>query len=74
MKRLLILSALCPSLFALASCQSTASNERIGQLVSLAITAAERRGVISPEDAADIRAAKTIILPPPSTIQVASGK
>jgi hypothetical protein len=33
----------------------------VAALVSLAIASAERRGVISPEDAADIREAKTIL-------------
>jgi hypothetical protein len=46
------------------SCQTPAENERLSALVGFAINAAERRGIISAEDAADVRAAKVIVLDP----------
>lgn len=49
---------------ALASCKTAADTQRLGSLVNLAIAVAEKRGAISSQDAADIRAAETIILPP----------
>lgn len=73
MKRIALLITLASALVT-TSCQSTADSDRVGALVSLAISSAERRGVISPEDAADIREAKTIVLPPSAQIDVASGK
>jgi uncharacterized lipoprotein YmbA len=57
----------------LASCSTPEKNARLGSLVDLAITVAESRGAISAKDAADIRAAETIILPP-TTIEATSGK
>lgn len=70
----IILACLC--LLTLPSCQNTAGNQRIGSLVNLAVDAAEFRGVITPADAADIRAAKAIILPAPEApaIDAGSGK
>lgn len=56
-----------------ASCSTPEENARLGSLVDLAITVAESRGAISSKDAADIRAAETIILPP-TTIETTSGK
>lgn len=47
----------------LVSCSTPAENQRLGQLVNLAITVAEQKGKISPEDAQAIRDAKTIVLP-----------
>lgn len=52
------------ALLALPACQNTADTQRLGALVSLAITTAAARGVITPQDAADIRAAQAILLPP----------
>ena len=49
---------------ALSSCSTPAQNARLGQLVNLAVSVAEARGTITAQDAADIRAAETIILPP----------
>jgi uncharacterized lipoprotein YmbA len=57
----------------LASCSTPEENARLGSLVDLAIAVAESRGAISAKDAADIRAAETIILPP-ITIEATSGK
>lgn len=57
----------------LVSCQTPAQNARLGSLVSLAVAAAEARNLITAQDAADIRAAETIILTP-STIETTSGK
>lgn len=48
--------------WALVSCQTTAENERLARLGDIAITYAERRGVISPTDAADIREAGIIVI------------
>lgn len=60
----------------IASCSTPAQNARLGQLVNLAVSIAEARGAITAQDAADIRAAETIILPPasPATIETTSGK
>lgn len=69
---LLILSAAV-----LTSCSTPEQNERLGQLVTLAVDLAEKRGQITPADAAAIRDAKTIILPSPAAlpaIDVTSGK
>lgn len=57
----------------LTSCSTPEKNARLGSLVDLAITVAESRGAISAKDAADIRAAETIILPS-TTIETTSGK
>lgn len=57
----------------LTACQTPAQSERLGSLVSLAISIAESRGVITAQDAADIRAAETIILPP-TQVETTSGK
>ena len=46
----------------LVSCQTQAENERLARLGDIAITYAERRGVISPTDAADIREAGIIVI------------
>ena len=48
--------------FGLVACKTTAENERLARLGNLAITYAERRGVISPTDAADIREAGIIVI------------
>lgn len=48
--------------WALVSCQTQAQNERLARLGDIAITYAERRGVISPTDAADIREAGIIVI------------
>lgn len=59
----------------LCSCATPEQNERLGQLVNLAISVAERRGVLSSKDAEDIRDAKTIVLPPATSAEPpASGK
>jgi uncharacterized lipoprotein YmbA len=57
----------------LASCSTPEKNARLGQLVNLAVSVAEARGSITAQDAADIRAAETIILPS-TTIETTSGK
>lgn len=66
----LVLIALC-----LCACKTTEQNARLGSLVNLAVSVAEARGAITPQDAADIRAAETIILPPAAAkIETTSGK
>ena len=63
MKNIATLATLILAL-ALASCTTPEQNARVGQLVNLAVSVAEARGAITAQDAADIRAAETIILPP----------
>lgn len=67
----LLIATLC--LLSLPACSTPEQNARLGQLVTLAIDLAEKRGAITPADAEAIRAAETIILPPPA-IDAASGK
>ena len=63
MKRAILITLLVQSFgFGLVACQTQAENEPLAQLGSLAITYAERRGVISPTDAADIREAGIIVI------------
>jgi hypothetical protein len=52
----------------LVACSTPAQNERLGQLVNLAVDVAVKRGAITPADAEAIRAAETIILPPPAAV------
>lgn len=71
----LLIATLC--LLSLPACSTPEQNARLGQLVTLAIDLAEKRGAITPADAQAIRAAETIILPPPAAlpaIDVTSGK
>lgn len=71
----LLIATLC--LLSLPACSTPEQNARLGQLVTLAIDLAEKRGAITPADAEAIRAAETIILPPPAAlpaIDVRSGK
>lgn len=71
----LLIATLC--LLSLPACSTPEQNARLGQLVTLAIDLAEKRGAITPADAEAIRAAETIILPPPAAlpaIDVTSGK
>lgn len=58
----------------LCSCQNPADNARLGALTGLAISFAESRGKLSPQDAAAIRAAQTIILPPAAVESPPLGK
>lgn len=51
-------------LLTLPACSTPEQNARLGQLVTLAVDLAEKRGALTPTDASAIRAAKTIILPP----------
>lgn len=57
----------------LVSCKTTEQNARLGSLVNLAVSVAEARGAITPQDAADIRAAETIVLPT-TAAPIATGK
>lgn len=71
----LLIATLC--LLSLPACSTPEQNARLGQLVTLAIDLAEKRGAITPADAEAIRAAETIILTPPAAlpaIDVSSGK
>lgn len=63
--KLLIIS-LC--LLTLPACSTPEQNQRLGQLVNLAVDVAVKRGAISPDDAEAIRSAETIILPPPAAL------
>lgn len=66
---------LCSLPLLLLSCSTPEQNARLGSLVNLAVSVAEARGAITPQDAADIRAAETIILPPAAAkIETTSGK
>lgn len=70
------LSLLILATAALVSCKTPEQNQRLGQLVSLAVTLAEQRGAITPADATAIRVAKTIIIPAETALPAitASGK
>lgn len=71
----LLIGCLC--LLSLPACSTPEQNARLGQLVTLAVDLAEKRGAITPADAEAIRAAETIILPSPAAlpaIDVTSGK
>lgn len=58
MKRAILIILLVQSFgWLLVSCQTPAENERLARLGDIAITYAERRGAISPTDAADLRSA-----------------
>ncbi len=59
----LILAALC-----LASCKTAEQNARLAELVKLSVSIAESRGAITSQDAADIRAAETIVIHPAAVI------
>ncbi len=68
----ILLTLLCQGFLAgLVACKSAAENERLARLGNLAITYAERRGVLSPTDAADIREAGIVVLKP---IEVTASK
>lgn len=56
-----IITLLAVSLL-LASCATQAKNDRLARIGDIAISYAERRGAISPQDAADIREAGKIVL------------
>ena len=62
----IMIATLC--LLSLPACSTPEQNARLGQLVTLAIDLAEKRGAITPADAEAIRAAETIILPPPAAV------
>ncbi len=63
------------SLLLLASCKTPEQNARLASIVDLALNVAVRKGAISPADAADVRAAETVVLnPAPTTAQTPSGK
>lgn len=71
----LLIATLC--LLCLPACSTPEQNARLGQLVTLAVDLAEKRGAITAADAEAIRAAETIILPPPAAlpaIDVTRGK
>lgn len=54
--------ALLLPILTLASCATPAENQRLSAIIDLALSVAERRGAITPEDAADVREAGTIVL------------
>lgn len=63
--RPILLTLLCQGFLAgLVACKTTAENERLARLGNIAITYVERRGVLGPTDAADIREAGVVILQP----------
>jgi hypothetical protein len=53
-------------LLSLPACSTPEQNARLGQLVNLAVDVAVKRGALTPDDAAAIRQAETIILPAPA--------
>jgi len=63
MKHILALAAIL-----LASCATPEQNTRLSSIVNLALTAAEKRGAITPADAQAVRDAETIILTPAPVI------
>ena len=66
--RPILIALLCQAFgFGLVACKSAAENERLARLGNIAITYAERRGVISPTDAADLRGAGLVIVGPIET-------
>jgi hypothetical protein len=70
--RPILLTLLCQGFLAgLVACKTADENERLARLGNLAITYAERRGVLSPTDAADIREAGIVVLKP---IEVTASK
>jgi hypothetical protein len=70
--RPILLALLCQAFgFGLVACKTAAENERLARLGNLAITYAERRGAISPADAADLRSAGVVVLKP---IEVTASK
>lgn len=69
MRTICILAALC-----LTSCKTPEQNARLASIVNLALTVAERKGVITAADAQDVRAAETIALTPATPVAVPSGK
>ncbi len=54
----------CICLLTIPSCQTPEQNARLAKLLDLAITSSERRGVISTQDANDLREAQNLALPP----------
>ena len=72
----LVIACLC--LLSLPSCQTAAGNERLARIVDLSLDVAQRKGVISAEDAAAVREAGTILLQPDAApvviVDTTSGK
>jgi hypothetical protein len=67
MKRAILITLLAQAFgWGLVACKSAAENERLARLGDIAITYAERRGVISPADAADLRAAGIVAVGQPA--------
>jgi hypothetical protein len=63
--RPILIALLCQGFLAgLVACKTTAENERLARLGNIAITYAERRGVLSPADAAGLREAGIVVLKP----------
>jgi len=73
MKRTILFISVAIVSLTLPACKSPEDTARLGKLVNLAITTAEKRGTISPADAQAIRDAKTIVLPE-QVIETTSGK
>jgi len=59
-----LIATLC--LLSLPACSTPEQNTRLGQLVNLAVDVAVKRGALTPDDAAAIRQAETIIIPAPA--------
>ncbi len=67
----------CLCLLSLPACQTAAGNERLARIVDLSLDVAQRKGVISAEDAAAVRDAGTILLQSPAepaVVDTTSGK
>lgn len=67
MKRAILITILVQAFgLGLVACQTQAENDRLARLGDIAITYAERRGAISPTDAADLRAAGLVVVSQPA--------
>lgn len=62
----ILIASLC--LLTLPACSTPEQNQRLGQLVNLAVDVAVKRGAITAADAEAIRTAETIILPQPAAL------
>lgn len=66
MKRAILITLAIQSFgFGLVACKNAAENARLARLGGIAIAYAERRGAISPADAADLRAAGLVVVSQP---------
>ncbi len=63
MKRAILITLACQAFgFGLVACKTAAERDRLARLGDIAINYAERRGAITPADAADLREAGIIVI------------